>query len=108
MFHMCNSVQQTCFIQKNAQTRIVEVARLLQACSRHNNCVRPGVPEPECGLEECDSGGHGAGLHVCRLLAPHRRHLHHHTCHPGHLQAVWPVLQVTHLALHLYLVTLSS
>ena len=81
---------------------------MLQACSRHNNCVRPGVPEPECGLEERDSGGHGVGLHVCCLLAPHCRHIHHHPRHPGHLQAVRPILQVTHFALHLYRVMFST
>lgn len=67
---------------------------VLQACSRHHNSIGPGVPQPECCSAECDPGRHGARLHVCRLLAPHRRHLHHHSGHPCHLQALWPVLQV--------------
>lgn len=66
----------------------------LQACSRHHNGVRPGVPEPERCAAECDSGGHGAGLHVCCLLAPHCGHLHHHPHHSCYLQAVRPILQV--------------
>lgn len=69
----------------------------MQVGSRHHHSVGPGVPQSECGTEECDTGNHGAGLHVCSLLAPHCCHLRHHSCHPGHLQAVRPVLQVSHL-----------
>ena len=66
----------------------------LQAGCRHNNSVRPGVPQPECGAEERDAGSHGALLHVCSLLAPHRGHLCHRSRYPGRLQVIWPVCEV--------------